>query len=374
MAKEPTTATILPFRIDRSLRLPLTRQLVEGFRRAISSGVYGPGKMLPSISTLVKMTGVCPVVVRNAIKRLAAEGLVKTHPGVGSEVLDVGKEYWKGHVALITAGISDNYTVAQFVGRVTITLMRAGYLVSKITIRPNGSDSEQPSPGLLLPSGTMFAVVLGLFLPEMRKALSLARVPFIVVSGKTERLPLCRGFIPLDNLHALPDFIEHCKERRVGTVAQFSFFVPTPAVRDAVVGAGMEYVALTVPWEMNDGRYSNAVEMAMAYMDMRLEKMAGRLPDVILCTDNCAAEGALLSLVKHNVRIPEDVGFVTWMPKGDRPVFWKSLTRLETDPVKCGDELGRIVLRLLEGRPLPPGTAFRSVYKVGETFPHPFRY
>ena len=365
---------MLPFRIDRSLRLPLTRQLVEGFRRAISSGAYGPGKMIPSISALVKMTGVCPVVVRNAIKRLEAEGLVKTHPGVGTEVLDVGKEHWKGHVALITPGISDNYTVAQFVGRVTITLMRAGYLVSKITIRPDGSDSEQPPPGLLLPSGTMFAVVLGLFLQEMRKALTLARVPFIVVSGKvvsgkSERLPLCRGFIPLDNLHALPEFIEHCKERKVRTVAQFSFFFTTPAVRNAVIEAGMEYVALTVPREMQDGRYSNAVEMAMAYMDMRLEKMTGRLPDVILCTDNCAAEGALLSLVRHNVRIPEDVGFVTWMPKGDRPVFWKSLTRLETDPVKSGDELGRIVLRLLEGRPLPPGIAFRSVYNVGETFP-----
>ena len=370
MDKTQTKRASLPFQIDRSLRLPLTRQLVEGFRRAISSGAYKPGETLPSISGLVRLTGVCPVVVRAAIKRLAAEGLVRTHAGVGTEVLDVGKTRWKGYVALITAGISDNYTVAQLVGRVTMTLMRAGYLVSKITIRPDGSDSGQLPPGLLLPSGTTFDVVIGLVHPEMRKALSLSRVPFIVVSGKAMKLPLCQGFIPLDSLHALPDFIAHCKEKGIGRVAQFGFFKRTAAVRDAVVGAGMEYVSLIVPSKLSGRRYVNAVEMAMAYMDMRLERPAWHLPDVILCTDNCAAEGALLSLVRHGIRIPEDVGFVTWMPKGDRPVFWKKLTRLETDPVQNGDDLGRIVLRVLEGRPLPPGTAFRSVYKVGDTFPH----
>ncbi len=57
------------------------------------------------------------------------------------------------------------------------------------------------------------------------------------------------------------------------------------------------------------------------------------------------------------------------MPKGDRPVFWKSLTRFELDPVHIGDELGRIILRVLEGRPMPPDTKFGSTYKIGETFP-----
>jgi DNA-binding transcriptional regulator YhcF (GntR family) len=369
MDKAPTTGTTLPFRIDRSLRQPLTRQLVEGFRNAIASGAYRPGEMLPSITALVRLTGVCPVVVRAAIRRLAAEGLVRTHAGVGTEVLDTAETRWKGHVALITSEISDNYTVAQLVGRVAGALLGAGYLATKVAILPRDKVREPPPPSLLLPPGITFGVVFGLFRPEIRKALSLARVPFIVVSRKAEDAPLCQGSIVTDNLSALPEFTAHCLEKGVRSVAEFGYFNQTPTIRDAIRAAGIDYVNFIVPREKAVDPYTNPLAFAMSAMEKRLKTTMGRLPDVIFCADNYDAGGALLSLMRHGIRIPEDVGFVTWMPAGDLPVFWKSLTRLETDPVRDGDELGRIILRVLEGRPLPADIIFGSTYKIGDTFP-----
>lgn len=369
MDKASTTRRTLPFTIDRKLRQPLTRQLVEGFRRAISSGTYRPGEMLPSISGMVRLTGVCPVVVRAAIRRLAAEGLVRTHAGVGTEVLDAKESRWKGHVALVTSEISDNYTMAQLVGRVSASLLGAGYLATKVAILPRDKVREPPPPSLLLPSGITFAVVFGSFHSEIRQALSLARVPFVIVSDKPEKAPLCQGRVTLVYLSALPDFIAHCREAGVASVAEFGYFRRMPTIRDAVREAGIDYVNFIVPREKTSDPYTNPLALAMAAMDKKLDSWRERLPDVIFCSDNNDAGGALLSLMRHGIRIPEDVGFVTWMPAGDLPVFWKSLTRLETDPMRDGDELGRIILRVLEGRPMPSDTVFGSTYKIGDTFP-----
>ena len=57
------------------------------------------------------------------------------------------------------------------------------------------------------------------------------------------------------------------------------------------------------------------------------------------------------------------------MPKGDRPVYWKEITRLETDPMKDGDKIGRIILRILAGGAAPSSPVLTSVFKAGETFP-----
>ena len=45
----------LPFQIDRSSRLSLTRQLVDGFRRAIAEGRYAEGGLLPSLAEITRL-------------------------------------------------------------------------------------------------------------------------------------------------------------------------------------------------------------------------------------------------------------------------------------------------------------------------------
>ncbi|MFW6187474.1 MAG: FadR/GntR family transcriptional regulator [Actinomycetota bacterium] len=65
----------------------LTTTLVEELRARIIGGQISPGERLPSESTLIAEHGVSRTVVREAVARLQAEGLVHTRRGSGSYVL-----------------------------------------------------------------------------------------------------------------------------------------------------------------------------------------------------------------------------------------------------------------------------------------------
>ncbi|MCW4465668.1 GntR family transcriptional regulator [Glutamicibacter sp. MNS18] len=65
----------------------LTTTLVQYLREQISSGRIAPGEKLPSENTLIAEQGVSRTVVREALTRLQAEGLVHTRRGAGSFAL-----------------------------------------------------------------------------------------------------------------------------------------------------------------------------------------------------------------------------------------------------------------------------------------------
>ncbi|CAH0253335.1 MULTISPECIES: FadR/GntR family transcriptional regulator [unclassified Arthrobacter] len=65
----------------------LTADLASDLRRRIVDGVIQPGAKLPSENTLISEFGVSRTVVRSALTRLQAEGLVETERGRGSFAL-----------------------------------------------------------------------------------------------------------------------------------------------------------------------------------------------------------------------------------------------------------------------------------------------
>ena len=67
----------------------LAHRVVSGLKEQILSGTLAPGSQLPSESRLIDEFGVSRTVVREAVTRLRAEGLVETHQGRGSFVLAV---------------------------------------------------------------------------------------------------------------------------------------------------------------------------------------------------------------------------------------------------------------------------------------------
>ena len=70
------------------------------------------------------------------------------------------------------------------------------------------------------------------------------------------------------------------------------------------------------------------------------------LPDVLFFQDDYLAMGALTALQAASVRIPEDVGVVTWanVNCGCGPIFVKPLTRMEANAAEDGEYLATIVL------------------------------
>ena len=92
------------------------------------------------------------------------------------------------------------------------------------------------------------------------------------------------------------------------------------------------------------------------------------LPDVILFADDYLAQGGLLALRKHGVRIPDDVSVVSFTNKGHLPIWDQQLTRLEMDPMAHGTALAKAVRTYLHGKPFPAGIVLGTVWKSGDTF------
>ncbi|MCV0395145.1 MAG: FadR family transcriptional regulator [Rhizobiaceae bacterium] len=70
-------------REPRERRPKLADRLVEALREQIRAGRLGPGDQLPTEPRLVERFGVSRTVVREAITRLAADGLVEARQGAG---------------------------------------------------------------------------------------------------------------------------------------------------------------------------------------------------------------------------------------------------------------------------------------------------
>ena len=65
----------------------LAQRVVTGLKDKILAGVLPPGRKLPSEAELIEEFGVSRTVVREAVTRLRAEGMVETFQGRGSFVL-----------------------------------------------------------------------------------------------------------------------------------------------------------------------------------------------------------------------------------------------------------------------------------------------
>ena len=68
----------------------LAQALVDGLGERIRDGRLRPGGRLPTEATIMQEFGVSRTVVREAISKLQASGLVRTRHGVGSFVEDLG--------------------------------------------------------------------------------------------------------------------------------------------------------------------------------------------------------------------------------------------------------------------------------------------
>jgi GntR family transcriptional repressor for pyruvate dehydrogenase complex len=66
----------------------LAHALVEGLGGQIQSQMLRPGDKLPTESEIMRAYGVSRTVVREALSRLQAAGLVETHHGIGTFVLE----------------------------------------------------------------------------------------------------------------------------------------------------------------------------------------------------------------------------------------------------------------------------------------------
>ena len=62
---------------------PISRQIVDGVRRAIATGELSPGAQLPSVRGLATQLSINPNTVAKAYAELVAEGWLESRQGLG---------------------------------------------------------------------------------------------------------------------------------------------------------------------------------------------------------------------------------------------------------------------------------------------------
>ena len=83
------------FSIDKMSRTPIYGQIIEQFERAVITGEYGAGKLLPSVRELAVRLSVNPNTLQKAYTELERRGLCYSVPGSGRFVSEDAAEKLK---------------------------------------------------------------------------------------------------------------------------------------------------------------------------------------------------------------------------------------------------------------------------------------
>ena len=81
-------------KIDKTICIPLYRQIIEDMKKKINSGILREDDYLPSEFTLLEDYGVSRTTVRQAIEILVREGYLRIKRGVGTIITKPKKNYY----------------------------------------------------------------------------------------------------------------------------------------------------------------------------------------------------------------------------------------------------------------------------------------
>ena len=356
------------FELDRKSGVPLSDQLVSRLKTAIVRGVYKPGGTLPGIIELADAADVSEKVSRMALRRLSDEGWISTRRHVGSVVLARTGNVVRWRVLFFSHNPYFCFHTDRLVSEMRTRLMREKGGVSTIAIsRCRGANSYLQLEELLKERWDL--IIENDMDATSRKMIEDSGWPFVVVGGASLTAPSraanCVGFVKFSSGLAATDFVLACARRNVRSVVQFQCNLAAfdVAERLRIMGVATKTI------RTSDGLDPEGVAReAYAIIDGWFRNGSPRLPDVILFTDDYIAQGGLLALRSHGVRMPEDVSVVSFANKGHLPIWDQPLTRLEVDPIAHGAALAKAVRTYLHGKPFPDGIVLGSVWKQGETF------
>ena len=359
----------VPFTIDRASEKGLVELVAAGLRRSIVEGRYAVGEVLPTQEAMAKALGVSIRVTREALARMAQEGLVSARGRRGTVVLPRGTKRWRGRIVYLHSPYIGSYHFARFGETLADELAAAGWLFLSATV-PLPTAATDKSTGALVMAHCRDAdlVLVRGCLDYAAHAVDACGVPWIALGERADgEFENCKGVVPSMVIHAVPEFVMHCRQSGVKHVVAMNLR-PRPDLEEGLSRADIAYESWNVrPYDLME--LESYPQSAMDAMLKRYGAHLGDLPDVFVFTDDYQARGALVALLAMGVRIPQDVRVVTLANKGFVPAFPVSLTRFEVDPVHCGEVAARCVLAYLENGRMPDDVFVNYTYIKGGSFP-----
>lgn len=347
--------------------MTLVDQLVERIRRAIASGRFKENERLPGIRKMAELAGVSEKVSRAAFRQLADQGWVVTRAHVGSVVAKGAAELnVRGRVLLFSTFDYYGYYAERLLSALRAHLIARGYRLTAISVTPTKGRCRYLELEALLKERWNLVLENGMD-TQSRKLIEEAGWPFVIIgNGRASvqsKADSCRGVVDIRSDLAVPDFILGCVRRNVKSVVQFLYGEGSYDVSERLAMSEIQTATVRIP-----SKHDLTSVAESAFDETAKLIRSGKLPDVILYTDDHLARGGLMALMSAGVSVPEDVRVVTHVNRGFAPVWPRTLTCLQLDPDAQGRTLARQIANLLDGRTDCVSAQLGSTWVEGETF------
>ena len=359
-----------PFELKRTMRGGLAEQLAAEFRRAIKTGYYRPGDMLPPVREQTALLKVSRVVVVRAMAMLAEERLVHPRPHYGCEVCSREKPLWKGQVLIVVPPSGTQHYMNVICAKVREALITAGYLAQTVTVScADDGKYDFAMLDLMMRQHTDLIVQLH-DQPQIAKWLSSRKAPFVRLTAAAglRRLRGCMGVVRRSSGQAAAEFAAHCREAGVKDVLVAAAWGGGMRVLKALREVGLRADI----WKLAVPPGTPGPQVSQHALDAMAARLAGKrqLPELIFFDDDYLASGAITAMLYAGVRIPQDVcvAALTNRSSGSGLVFPVPLTRMEVDSMADGSTFAAAVLEYLKTGTFPSGVTVGPKYVRGETF------
>jgi GntR family transcriptional regulator len=107
---------VIPFRVSFRPGVSLFEQIVYASKKAMISGQLRPGDPFPSVRTLSKELKINPNTAHKIVACLVSEGLLETHPGIGTVVAALPEATKKERTQLLGQEIEELVVEAKRLG------------------------------------------------------------------------------------------------------------------------------------------------------------------------------------------------------------------------------------------------------------------
>lgn len=362
----------LPFRMRRELQMGLVDQMVAGLKAAIVSGRYAFGETLPSLSEMAKAAEVSLKVPRQAYGRLVAEGWLSAKHGVGYSVASPNVPVWKGRVLIVFVN-RGHYLWLQAL-ELQRLLERAGYIVTYTAVLDEDEKSRIFGSFESALSVAKYDLIYSYSDSEwLLDKIAQANTPYVTCHNAVGKGRLRKGdrnhIANLSfNYSAAEDLVKAVKEAKVRTAAWVDFQDIHVAYSDRLKKAGIRVSKWITPcWNPGGTGLCESVRRGSQQWFAEFLRKGGRLPDLLLFTDDYVADGAFCALAMAGIRIPEDVKVVTLYNRGLGFSYPRDFTRLEVDSEGSAGPLADFLIDRLQGGHSVPVLRDPAKFVRGET-------
>lgn len=346
-----------PAKLDRRSHLPLHRQIEGYFRNRIEKQDLRPGQMLPSVKLICEQFGgINHLTVRQALKNLAAEGLVRSVQGRGTFVAD-GKRTRRIGLVLLTLGDSLPSEVMRGVQQVVDeadvkTLVLDSRFDSNTLV-----DNIRQLEDLPLDGAIIFPLCFGNVAEHLVK-LKFDGFPFVLVDRYFRDFPT--SYVVVDNYRGSYELTSHLIQqgyRRLAWLGSGEALCTSnqgrrDGFRDAINAHGLSYdpsmiqhIEMDSPTSAWEPQFEQMVRQVFSREDP---------PEGLVCQNDFAAIGCMRMLKKMGLKIPQDVGVAGFddIPAASA-VCEPPLTTVRQPMRQVGIEAARLLLERIENPQAP---------------------